>query len=251
MVRRTARARVAGRAETFHSPSSATGETLCSRCRAQSIGVESSCGKVDDPRPVALTWGGAGVDHTPYPIPQGRHTRLGHYSPIATPKVHLSDEVEVMFFGLRFFGQSVPERLRDVTLSTASPPPSDIQMEVESTVRTPSEPPHTPDVSVRNAPPLSFLRSHRLCPASQCHLASPYWQITPCLNEHHDSVSGEAIAEAGDSWSVHWLADDLPAPTLPPADDDDGLTLLLPPRRGSVGGQPYCCCVSGPAGLQG
>ena len=56
----------------------------CSRCRAQSIGVESfSCGNVDDPRPVALTWGGAGVDHTPYPIPQAPHTRLGHYSPIA------------------------------------------------------------------------------------------------------------------------------------------------------------------------
>ena len=82
-----------------------TGETLCSRCRAQSICVESfSCGNVDDPRPVALTWGGAGVDHTPYPIPQGRHTRLGRPSPIATPKVHLRDEVEVMFFGLRFFG---------------------------------------------------------------------------------------------------------------------------------------------------
>ena len=38
-------------------------------------------------------------------------------------------------------GQSVPERLRDVTLSTTSPPPSEMQMEVESTVRTPSEPP--------------------------------------------------------------------------------------------------------------
>ena len=70
-----------------------------------------------------------------------------------------------------------------------------------------------------------------MCPASQCHLASPYWQITPCLNKHHDSASGEAIAEAGDSWSVHKLADDRPAPTLPPADDDDGLTLLLLPAR--------------------
>ena len=64
-----------------------TGETLCSRCSAQSIGLESfSSGNVDDPRPVALTWGGAGVDHTPYPIPQAPHTRLGHYSPIANSK---------------------------------------------------------------------------------------------------------------------------------------------------------------------
>ena len=61
-----------------------TGETLCVPAVVPSRSVSSPpVGKVDDPRPVALTWGGAGVDHTPYPIPQAPHTRLGHYSPIA------------------------------------------------------------------------------------------------------------------------------------------------------------------------
>ena len=60
------------------------------------------------------------------------------------------------------------------------------------TVRTPPEPPHTPTFPFGMPQRLSFLRSHRLYPASQCHLASPYWQITSCLSEHHDSASGEA-----------------------------------------------------------
>ena len=81
VVRRTARA--AGRAETFHSPSSPERRCVPAVVPSRSVSSPSPVGKVDDPRPVALTWGGAGVDHTPYPIPQAPHTRLGHYSPIA------------------------------------------------------------------------------------------------------------------------------------------------------------------------
>ena len=81
MVRRTARA--TGRAETFHSPSSPERRCVPAVVPSRSVSSPSPVGKVDDPRPVALTWGGAGVDHTPYPIPQAPHTRLGHYSPIA------------------------------------------------------------------------------------------------------------------------------------------------------------------------
>ena len=89
MVRRTARARGKSgwKGGDVHSPSSATGETLCSRCRAQSIGVEPfSCGKVDDPRPVALTWGGAGVDHTPPPHPTVGTPDLDTTLPSRLPK---------------------------------------------------------------------------------------------------------------------------------------------------------------------